>query len=556
LPGAQGPQGLPGPQGPPGPAGTLNLEAGTGIEIVNNTIRNTLPDREVRLLNGTGITVTGTYPEFTINSTAGPGGNVTADGGEANYVPKFNGPTSLVKSSIYDNGTNVGIGVTGTPPAPQAKLHVEGGSVLLNGTAGATPTDGAGTRFMWIPAKGAMRAGTVGPDAPGAWNDGVIGINSIGLGLNAQAQGNYSLSLGVNNRTEGLADIAIGQGNVTNGSGAFALGQSNTITKSASYALGFKNVVDGNLSVAVGSENVIGVDAPAASPITNFSAAHGVKNEVRAGNAFAFGTLVTAAERGAFVLGDRSFDPFVGAEVAAARASAASKSWGENTMTMRFNGGYRFYTNRDGSTFVSIARNRNGVLALEAPPSDVNCKENFRPVNGEALLGKIGGFRLTTWNYKGEDARRYRHYGPMAQDFYAAFGHDGVGTIGTDTTIATLDLNGLNFTAIKALVDRTEALRQKDAELEQKNRELEALMTQLREQQEANTQLRNQLAGQQAELSAQQARSDKLESDLEAIKKHLGLEETATADGNGKETADRKKGDRRRETTSGGDAVK
>ncbi|HEX8529026.1 MAG TPA: tail fiber domain-containing protein, partial [Cytophagales bacterium] len=178
----------------------------------------------------------------------------------------------------------------------------------------------------------------------------------------------------------------------------------------------------------------------------------------------------------------------------------------------------------------------------------VNRKENFRPVNGEALLGKIGGFRLTTWNYKGEDARRFRHYGPMAQDFYAAFGHDGVGTVGTDTTIATLDLNGLNFTAIKALVDRTDALRQKDAELEQKNRELEALLSQLKAQQEANAQLRSQLAGQQAELSAQQARSDQLENDLEAIKKHLGM-------GTGKETGGRETADRRPGTTPGGDAV-
>jgi hypothetical protein len=354
----------------------------------------------------------------------------------------------------------------------------------------------------------------------------------------------------------GLADIAIGQGNVTDGSGAFALGQTNTLTKGASYALGFKNVVDGNLSVAVGSENVIGFNSPAASPITNFSAAHGVKNEIRAGNAFAFGTLVTAAERGAFVLGDRSFDPFVEAEVAAARASTASRSWGENTMTMRFNGGYRFYTNRDGTTFVSIPRNRNGVLALEAPPSDVNRKENFRPVNGEALLGKIGGFRLTTWNYKGEDARRYRHYGPMAQDFYAAFGHDGVGTIGTDTTIATLDLNGLNFTAIKALVDRTEALRQKDAELERKkpgtgSPDDPTQGTAGRQHPTADPTRR--AAGRTLRPAGPVRQARKRPG---SHQKAPGLEETATADGNGKETADRKKGDRRRETTSGGDAVK
>jgi hypothetical protein len=312
--------------------------------------------------------------------------------------------------------------------------------------------------------------------------------------------------------------------------------------------------VAGELAVAIGSQNVIGATATSEGD-ANFSAAHGVKNIVTEGSAFAFGTLVQVAHSGAFVLGDRSYDPFVTAQINAARASAASQSWGKNTMTMRFDGGYRFYTNSNGSTYVSIARNRNGVLAVEAPPSDVRRKENFLPVDGEAVLGKIGGFRLTTWNYKGEDARSYRHYGPMAQDFYAAFGQDSMGTVGTDTTIATLDLNGLNFTAIKALVDRTEALRQKDAQLEQKTRELEALMTQLKAQQTANEQLRTQLAGQQSELSAQQARSDKLESDLEAIKQHLGIAEAKeTGTRKAKETTARRKGNQRRNTTFGGDA--
>jgi hypothetical protein len=403
---------------------------------------------------------------------------------------------------------------------------------------------------MWVPAKGALRAGTVrvesGFDGTTFWNDAAIGENSVGLGLNSRAEGAYSLALGVNNQALGRADIAIGQGNLTRGAGAFALGSSNVITRGAAYALGYQNQVNGELAVAIGSQNEISAINTSQGE-ANFSAAHGVKNIVTEGSAFAFGTLVRVDHPGAFVLGDRSFDPFLTAEITAARASAASRSWDRNTLTMRFDGGYRFYTNRDGSTYVSIPRNRNGVLAVEAPPSDVRRKENFRPVDGEAVLGKIGRFRLATWNYKGEDARRYRHYGPMAQDFYAAFGRDSVGTIGTDTTIATLDLNGLNFTAIKALVDRTEALRQKDAQLEQKTRELEALMAQLKAQQDANEQLRTQLAGQQAELSAQQARSDKLESDLEAVKQHLGIRV--------KEWGNGRKGDRRKDTVRAGDAV-
>jgi hypothetical protein len=51
-----------------------NPTAGTGISITgifpNQTISNTLPDQTVALNSGTGINVTGTYPNFTITNTA------------------------------------------------------------------------------------------------------------------------------------------------------------------------------------------------------------------------------------------------------------------------------------------------------------------------------------------------------------------------------------------------------------------------------------------------------------------------------------------------------
>jgi len=45
------------------------LSAGTGISIVGGVITNTAPDQTVVLNNGAGISVTGTYPNFTIAST-------------------------------------------------------------------------------------------------------------------------------------------------------------------------------------------------------------------------------------------------------------------------------------------------------------------------------------------------------------------------------------------------------------------------------------------------------------------------------------------------------
>ena len=39
---------------------------------------------------------------------------------------------------------------------------------------------------------------------------------------------------------------------------------------------------------------------------------------------------------------------------------------------------------------------------------------------GEAVLGKIRGFELSSWNFIGHDPKEFRHYGPMVQDFFTA----------------------------------------------------------------------------------------------------------------------------------------
>jgi len=101
---------------------------GSGLSVTGTypsfTLQNTLPDQTVALTAGTGIGITGTYPNFTItNSSPSSGGTVTGTG-TTNYVPKWSSSTALTDSSIFDNGTSVGIG-TATPDALY-KLQVSG----------------------------------------------------------------------------------------------------------------------------------------------------------------------------------------------------------------------------------------------------------------------------------------------------------------------------------------------------------------------------------------------------------------------------------------------
>ena len=116
---------------------------------------------------------------------------------------------------------------------------------------------------------------------------------------------------------------------------------------------------------------------------------------------------------------------------------------------------------RLGNTDVTVIE---GQVAFTAS-SDKTKKENFEPVDGEEVLGKIRGFELTSWNFIGHDPKEFRHYGPMAQDFFAAFGQDGVGQIGTETTINSGDLAGILMIAVQALEKRTAELKQKEAQI-------------------------------------------------------------------------------------------
>jgi hypothetical protein len=78
--------------------------------------------------------------------------------------------------------------------------------------------------------------------------------------------------------------------------------------------------------------------------------------------------------------------------------------------------------------------------------SDRDLKANFSPVNGPLLLTHLNNIPMLTWNYRTDD-RSVRHLGPMAQDFYAAFGLDGR----DDKHISTVDEGGVALAAVQQL---------------------------------------------------------------------------------------------------------
>jgi hypothetical protein len=87
------------------------LTAGTAINIANGagaiTITNTLPDQTVVLSNGTGISVTGTYPSFTITNTApSSGGTVTSVTGTSPVVSSGGTTPAISLATAYGDTLN------------------------------------------------------------------------------------------------------------------------------------------------------------------------------------------------------------------------------------------------------------------------------------------------------------------------------------------------------------------------------------------------------------------------------------------------------------------
>ena len=113
-----------------------------------------------------------------------------------------------------------------------------------------------------------------------------------------------------------------------------------------------------------------------------------------------------------------------------------------------------------------------GQVAFTAS-SDRTKKENFKPVNEDEVLKKIGQIPVQSWNFIGHDPKKFRHYGPMAQDFFAAFGNDGVGTIGTPTTINSGDMAGILMIAVQALEKQNREIKVENADLKARLERLE-----------------------------------------------------------------------------------
>jgi hypothetical protein len=353
---------------------------------------------------------------------------------------------NVTRMTIKSNG-RVGIGTAN----PLTDFHAMGNNGFLwEGTfgTGTIPTQGAGTRFMWYPKKAAIRGGVLDAAQGSYWDDIRIGNYSFGFGRNVRAEGLHSFSFG--EMTSALAEYsaAIGWGSTifTAGKYGFAAGHSNQITNEGGFALGRGNVVSGYYGGALGYHSEAN---------GNYSRSFGFYSRANGQHSTAMGYYATASHNGSFIFVDYA-TPSSGYVVFTTAA---------NQFMVRASGGYVFYSNAAMTSGVSLAPGSGSWSSL----SDSTQKENFRTVDYNEILEKVKAINIYTWNYKSQD-KSIRHIGPTAQEFARLF---NLGE--NNSTISTVDIDGVNMAAIKALMKRNEELELKVKDLNAALGELEKL---------------------------------------------------------------------------------
>ena len=335
-------------------------------------------------------------------------------------------------------------GLSGAVIAGGAYNYIDSGS--SNGVIG-----GGATNTIQDSAAGCVVGGGVGNGIQTAAGDSTIGGGEGNLIAN---DANDSTIGGGNSNTVQAPAGAIGGGEFNTADGYAATipgGAGNTADGDYSFAAGYSAAAGGDYSFAAGFSAAAGGD---------YSFAAG-SNAIAGGDySFAAGCNAEAADDGAFVWADSLGYLF---------SSSAS-----NQFAVRATGGVRFVSSVDASgtptAGVSLAAGGGSWSSL----SDLDSKENVVAVDPGQVLDRLAQLPITTWNYKSQ-APAVRHIGPMAQDFFAAFG------VGEDQRhITGVDADGVALAAVQGLNRKLEAnLAEKEAQILELRQALARLKQQL-----------------------------------------------------------------------------
>ena len=257
----------------------------------------------------------------------------------------------------------------------------------------------------------------------------LAGANNTIVGTTRNTANDSMIGAGLSNVLTGqYAAIVAGATNNENADyGFIGAGSKNAIK--AIYA----SVTGGYANSVSGSYAVIGGGSTNAATGKNAVIPGGFANKASGLGSFAAGQAANALHDGAFVWSDEKTAPAV-------------KSTGVNQFIARASGGVTFYSSINQSTGVHLAAGSGSWSNV----SDRAVKTAIAPLDDAMVLAKVASLPVSEWSYIAQGTG-VRHVGPMAQDFYEAFG------VGEDNKhITTIDEGGVALAAIKGLSVRTE----------------------------------------------------------------------------------------------------
>ncbi|HQR12507.1 MAG TPA: hypothetical protein PLW68_14375 [Casimicrobiaceae bacterium] len=399
----------------------------------------------------------------------------------ANQVPKWNGSAwtcaadNAGPANAYVQGGNAfgalpgGIAVLGTTDANDLNLVINNNPVMRFQQGGGTSPNIIG----------------------GHANNGVVAFFSgqtIGGGGDAGNDCYNAITL-TNTRTCGNVvngDFAIVGGGYANTAGGFAstvAGGVSNISNSnwSTVAGGYGNVASAPWSAVMGGDSnsasayastVLGGWHNNASGIGSVAA--GDSANANQDSCFVFGGWSNFPSAGPNCLGQKNIVRFMvdhgfSVDYSSARADGGGNRWVAIGDTIA------------GDTIHAWnhAHLTDAGVWVDAS-SSVHTKTEFEAVDAGAVLREVVRMPITTWRYK-EGEGGVRHIGPMAEDFWAAFGV-GYGP----QTIANLDARGVALAAIQGLNAKLEEqvaalqrnLGNKDAKIAAQSAEIAALRKQ------------------------------------------------------------------------------
>lgn len=459
---------VPGPQGPVGPQGPAGAAGLSCWDLNGNGVGDLAED-----INGDGL--------FNALDCHGAGLGLTVDGDGLALDTAFTDAMYWKQSG--NGGTTPAANFLGTIDNQPLEFRVNGARALRLEPTGGTPNVLAGLNTNSVTA-GVVGATVAGGGKTAETNRVTDDYGTVGGGRNNQAGNNTgstddasdaTVAGGVGNVAGGFSTTVVGgYFNRAVGNYAFAGGGFSNLAdgQSATVVGGFENIVSltggsygtviggrsnkiyrGYSTIGGGQDNKIGTPGTEVLGDAFSTIPGGYKNQIKASYGFAAGREASIGEGhdGVFLFADNTPLSF---------ASTVA-----NEFAVRSTGGARFVTAVDGSGVplagVTLAAGGGSWNTL----SDRAAKANFAAVNAREVLDKLASLSIARWSYRTQDG--VRHIGPVAQDFFAAF---GVGE--DDRHISTVDADGVALAAIKGLY---EIVREKDKELAAQQKRMDEL---------------------------------------------------------------------------------